>query len=110
MGLTGGQSVAEAMNRLWAQYLPQIEERVQILELAAGAFRDGALTSEQREKATAAAHKLAGVLGTFGLPEGTLLAREAEEFYARGFESTTRDHARPVEVASQLRAVLATRK
>jgi HPt (histidine-containing phosphotransfer) domain-containing protein len=110
MGLAEQQAVAEAMNRLWVQYLPQIEERVRTLELTAAAYKDGSLTSEQRERGADAAHKLAGVLGTFGLTEGTLLAREAEEFYSREAQSNACADGRPVEVASQLRAMLATRK
>lgn len=110
MGPAEQQAVAEAMNRLWAQYLPQIEERVSTLELAAAAYKDGSVTSEQREQAAAAAHKLAGVLGTFGLHEGTLLAREAEEFYSREAQSNGCADGRPVEVASQLRTMLAARK
>jgi HPt (histidine-containing phosphotransfer) domain-containing protein len=110
MGLAEQQAMAEAMNRLWAQYLPQIEERVKTLELTAAAYKGGSLTSEQREQAAAAAHKLAGVLGTFGLHEGTSLAREAEEFYSSGAQSNGSADGRAVEVASQLRAMLATRK
>ena len=109
MGLAEQQAMAEAMNRLWAQYLPQIEERVRTLEAAAAAVTDRSLTPQQREEATAAAHKLAGVLGTFGLPDGTLLAREAEEFYSREAESTACVDGRPLELASQLRAMLTTR-
>jgi HPt (histidine-containing phosphotransfer) domain-containing protein len=110
MGSAEEQAIADAMNRLWAQYLPQITERVQTLELAAVALEEGTLTSAEREGATAAAHKLAGVLGTFGLPEGTALAREAEEFYSRGAQSSTPADGRPAEVAALLRAMLATRK
>jgi HPt (histidine-containing phosphotransfer) domain-containing protein len=110
MGPAEQQVIAEAMNRLWAQYLPQIEDRVRALESAAAAHRDGSLTREQREQATAAAHKLAGVLGTFGLSEGTSLAREAEEFYSGRPEPAVSSDGRPAELASQLRAMIATRK
>ncbi len=34
-------------------------------------------------RAVDSAHKLAGVLGTFGLPHGTELAREAEEVFGQ---------------------------
>ena len=110
MGSGEQPSLAEAMNRLWVQYLPQIEERVRALELAAEALESGCLTQEQCAQATAAAHKLAGVLGTFGLPDGTLLAREAEAFYAAGPSTHISPDGRPAELASQLRAMLATRK
>jgi HPt (histidine-containing phosphotransfer) domain-containing protein len=104
------ESIVEAMNRLWAQYLPQIEERVQTLEQAAAAHESGTATQSDCEQAMAAAHKLAGVLGTFGLPEGSVLAREMEALYAAGLAVLNGSNGRPKEVASQLRAMLATRK
>ncbi len=102
-------TIAEAMNRLWAQYLPQIEERVATLESAADASAEGALTAAQCEQAVAAAHKLAGVLGTFGLPEGTELAREVETLYAGGPAALSDAGDRAKQVAARLRAMLATR-
>jgi HPt (histidine-containing phosphotransfer) domain-containing protein len=71
-------TMAEALARLWTKFLPDIEQRVAILEVAAQALAAGSLSNEQRESAHAAAHKLAGTLGTFGLHRGTDLARQAE--------------------------------
>ena|SRR5215472_17622737 len=71
-------SLNEALDRLWKQFLPQIEERVAVLESAGAALAEDRLSHDQREAAHGAAHKLAGVLGTFGLTKGTVLAREAE--------------------------------
>lgn len=100
----------DAMNRLWHHYLPQIEERVNTLHIAAIALADGALTAVQCEQASSAAHNLAGVLGTFGLAEGTILAREAEAFYCIGppvdYSSV---NGRLAEVVTQLRAMIASR-
>ena len=103
-------AIAEAMDRLWARFLPEIEARVAVLEYAAAAYADGALTATDCEHASAAAHKLAGVLGTFGLSEGTSLAREAEALYLTGFLDAAILHERPVELASQLRATIAGKK
>ncbi len=58
--------------------MPEIRERVAVLEAAATAVAAKKLTAARREKAQAAAHKLAGVLGTFSLTRGTVLARELE--------------------------------
>jgi HPt (histidine-containing phosphotransfer) domain-containing protein len=110
MELPQQESIAEAMNRLWVQYLPQIEERVRTLELVAVAHEDGSVTAEHCEQAMAAAHKLAGVLGTFGLPEGTRLAREMEALYSRGTNALSTANGRTKEVAAQLRSMLTTRK
>ena len=70
--------LSEALDRLWIQFLPQMQERVSTLEAACTALAAGTLSVEQRAEANTAAHKLAGVLGTFGLTKGTVLAREAE--------------------------------
>jgi HPt (histidine-containing phosphotransfer) domain-containing protein len=104
----GEPAFAEALNRLWVKFLPQIEQRVAILEAAAASLAEGALTADQQQEASSEAHKLAGVLGTFGLNEGTLLAREAETAY-RG-DAGPAMAARLTEIAAQLRAVLASRK
>ena len=72
----------QAIEMMWSRFLPEMLERVSVLEVAEQAFQQGRLTQEQRNAANAAAHKLAGVLGTFGLTKGTILAREAETFFA----------------------------
>ncbi|HEY3706233.1 MAG TPA: Hpt domain-containing protein [Terracidiphilus sp.] len=82
MGTTGQPALAEALKLLWVRFLPQMQERVAALEAANHALQAGVLSGEQRQEAAAAAHKLAGVLGTFGLITGTELAREAEQIYA----------------------------
>jgi len=70
--------MAAALTRLWAKFLPEIESRVAILSEAASALAAGTLTPAQQQAALAAAHKLAGSLGTFGLHRGTELARQTE--------------------------------
>ena len=75
--------LAEALDRLWAQFLPQMEERVATLEMAAQSFGEDRLSEKQHAAANTAAHKLAGVLGSFGLTRGTVLARELEIMYSR---------------------------
>ena len=103
-------SLSEAMNRLWDRFLPQLEERVATLEAAAAALSAGTLTAELREQASHAAHNLAGVLGTFGLDEGTRLAREAESFYAGEHDGSSAHAAHQGELAVRLKATLANRE
>ena len=76
-------ALAAAIERLWVQFLPQMHERVDTLATAAGSVAAGTLSQEQRQGAQAAAHTLAGSLGTFGLTRGTELAHELELAYAR---------------------------
>jgi len=70
--------MAAALARLWTKFLPEIENRIATIAAAATALENGELPEDQRETAHAAAHKLAGSLGTFGLQRGTELARQAE--------------------------------
>jgi HPt (histidine-containing phosphotransfer) domain-containing protein len=91
------------MNCLWVKYLPQLEERIANLEKAARGLATGELTTTQRAAASSDAHKLAGVLGTFGLQEGTELAREAEQAYDTGNGA---DSTRLAEIASILRTMV----
>jgi HPt (histidine-containing phosphotransfer) domain-containing protein len=82
-------SLSNALDRLWARFLPEIENRVSIVEVAVLALEAGSLTKEQREAAHAAAHKLSGTLGTFGLHRGTELARQIEVAFAEELTAST---------------------
>ena len=103
-------ALSQAMDGLWVRFLPDIQERVTILEAAAEASGKGKLAAKQRENAQSAAHKLAGVLGTFGLTRGTVLARELELTFAR--ESSPRRNAgtKLAEITAELRAMIESRK
>jgi len=64
-----------AIAALWQRNLPQVQQRLALLDQAAA----GPLTPELRGEAIAVAHKLSGSLGMFGFHRGTLIARELEE-------------------------------
>jgi HPt (histidine-containing phosphotransfer) domain-containing protein len=102
--------LAAALDQLWTKYLPQMVERVAILESAGAALAAGALSLAQRTEASAAAHKLAGAVGSFGLAQGTVLAQEAEIFYSGKAESGPDSAARLKTIAAQLRAIVECRK
>ncbi len=110
MGNTPEATIADAMNRLWVRFLPQMETRVATLEAAAAALAAGTLAGDLKEQASEEAHKLAGVLGTFGLHEGTELAREAESAYRGDPQSDPNAAEHLARIATQLRALLAARE
>ena len=110
MGSATQPSMNEALDRLWKQFLPQIEERIATLEAANKALSAGELSIDQRGAANSAAHKLAGVLGTFGLTKGTILAREAEIIYSGEQETDPADAAQLTKIAEHLRALVNSRK
>jgi len=83
---------------------------VSVLETAAAAFSVNQLSLAGQQEAHATAHKLAGVLGTFGLNEGTDLARELELLYSREGGLDRSLAARLTEVAAELRTMIEGRK
>lgn len=100
----------EAIDRLWAKFLPEMEERVAILQAAAVAFAAGQLSEAQQAAANTAAHKLAGVLGTFGLTRGTVLARELEILYSQENDSDPAIAAQLKALAAELRTLVENRR
>lgn len=55
-----------------------INERIAVLNRAATALNAGDLSDELHQQASSSAHKLAGALGSFGFPKGSILAKEIE--------------------------------
>ncbi len=98
------QALARAVAALWERHRPTALERVAVLERAGEAAARGALGEPLSAQARAEAHKLAGSLGSFGVHDGTVLAREAERLLEPGAE----DGARLRGVAAELRAVVET--
>jgi HPt (histidine-containing phosphotransfer) domain-containing protein len=108
-GKPAEDALSQAIDRLWDRFLPEIRERVAVLEAAAAAVSAGTLTALDCEEAQSAAHKLAGVLGTFSLTRGTVLARELEMTFSRESSPGSDDGARLAAVASELRSMVENR-
>jgi len=110
---SGDQSepdLSKALDRLWTRFLPEIEERVNALELAASTSLKNRLSASDREAAHAAAHKLAGVLGTFDLKRGSDLAHELEVAFSDA-QGPVRESADVVaQAVVELRALIEGRK
>ncbi len=99
-------ALTQAMDALWAKFLPQMQERMAKIDAANEAIAEGKLSEDQRAEANAAAHKLAGVLGTFGLTRGTVLAREAEVIYAGDIDTDPKAVEHLEGIARQLREMI----
>lgn len=67
------------MAAIWAEHREAILERVGVLERAVATLTRRTLDEELRAEAQREAHKLAGVLGTFGFEVGSERAREMEQ-------------------------------
>jgi HPt (histidine-containing phosphotransfer) domain-containing protein len=103
-----GPALNDALNALWQRFLPQMQERLRAIEDANCALRAGTLSPEQRAAASAAAHKLAGVLGSFGLTSGTEPAREAEHIYSSEVAIDEDRMARLESIAQSLKQTIAS--
>jgi HPt (histidine-containing phosphotransfer) domain-containing protein len=63
---------------LWSRSQQTIRDRLDVLRTAHRTLRIDPTDKNARRAGADAAHKLAGILGTFGLPDGTNLARRIE--------------------------------
>jgi HPt (histidine-containing phosphotransfer) domain-containing protein len=71
--------IAARLNELWRTNRPIILERMTILHAALKTLTRNPGDIEARSTGREAAHKLAGILGVFGLPQGSELASEIED-------------------------------
>ena len=76
---SNGKEMEALLQALWKQNYGVLQERLQLIRKASDRLAAGALEDETRKDGEAAAHKLAGILGTFGLPHGSALASKIEE-------------------------------
>jgi len=98
-----------ALNQLWLRFRSNLIERVSTLESAAAAFADQKLSREQQEAAFAAAHNLAGVLGTFAMEHGTVLAHQLEMLFGFARRPNRQLAERLCSISAELRALIESR-
>jgi HPt (histidine-containing phosphotransfer) domain-containing protein len=98
------EGLEAAIAALWRDAQPRALERVVVIEAAVAALRDGALEESAAAAATGEAHKLAGALGTFGMPDGTTRARAIERRLAGGAGAD--DASELSEGVAALRAII----
>jgi HPt (histidine-containing phosphotransfer) domain-containing protein len=72
------EGLGAAIAALWDDAQPRALGRVDVLEAAVAALGAGTLEEAAAADATGEAHKLAGALGTFGMPAGSARARAIE--------------------------------
>jgi HPt (histidine-containing phosphotransfer) domain-containing protein len=102
--------LAEALDRLWKRFQPQMRERLAVIQSAALSLGCGRLDLGEREQARSAAHKLAGVLGTFNLSRGTEVARELELVFCSSGHLDPESTAHLAALASELESIIDSRK
>ena len=85
MGVTGPEERSrearsqELLRQIWLRNRSTTLERLSVVEAALTALSAGDLAPDRRDAALGEAHKLRGILGTYGFDEGSVLAGEAEK-------------------------------
>jgi HPt (histidine-containing phosphotransfer) domain-containing protein len=97
------------LHNLWKSSYPTLLERLKTLHDAQSKLADGSLDNQTRKDAEASAHKLAGVLGTFGLPQGSKLASKIEALLAQETEIDTERGRELGEWLDELESVVASK-
>jgi HPt (histidine-containing phosphotransfer) domain-containing protein len=89
---------------LWRDARPRALARVEVLEAAVAALAGDGIDTPLAADAESEAHKLAGALGTFGMPAGSTHARTLELRLAGGVAPA--DAPELAEAVAALRAIV----
>ena len=101
----------QAMLRvLWKNNRATIDERVRRLRETQTRLSAGQMDAASRKEAESAAHKLAGVLGTFGLPEGSRIASSIELLFAGGDPLDDQAKSDLAQHLNKLEAIIASKQ
>ena len=92
------------MAGMWDRFRETFGAQVAVLEDTATAILAQELTAEHRERALREAHKLAGSLGTFGMPRGSEIAREIESLLQADHDGDPAGTLRVADAVMALRA------
>jgi putative two-component system response regulator len=94
------------MRAIFEDNRDDLQRRVTTLERAVAATGAGNLGEPLRAAAESDAHRLAGSLGTFGLPRGSVIASTFELRFAADHEPGTPDTAQLAQLVTELRREL----
>ncbi len=78
------EQVDQLIREMWLRNRPVALARAAVVQAALERAVAGDLPPAERDDARSEAHRLRGILGTYGFPEGSVLAGEAEEALAVG--------------------------
>jgi len=109
MNEAAAEKIASRLAELWQTSRPTILERMTVLHAAAEALAANPLDQESRERGREAAHKLSGVLGIFGLPQGSEIASRLEDLLKSAEPLQPDDIRRVRSQIGELEAVIASK-
>ena len=101
------QRTLSALIKSWEQFKPDVLNQVALLEqTAVNIWQMGTCSDELWQQAKAEAHKLAGLLGTFGFARGSELSHEMEDLLRTGVPLDREQALRFWKLARALRRLL----
>lgn len=100
------RELQSAVAALRSRFTGAVWDRVGVLEQAGTALLENKLNTELRLSAVREAHKLAGLLGTIGLPGGSRYSREIEEILTSNVQLAEAQALRVSELIVALRLEL----
>lgn len=72
------------LTKIWGEVRETVMGRLDVLEQVTATLREGKLHDELRQEGESEAHKLGGLVGTFGYSQGTRLAKTMESMLRVG--------------------------
>jgi HPt (histidine-containing phosphotransfer) domain-containing protein len=102
--------IAARLTELWRTSRPTILERMSVLHFASDSLAHNPADSAARSSGREAAHKLSGVLGVFGLPQGSEVASSIEFLLQSDQPLTPADLTDLRDRIATLDAVIASRE
>lgn len=70
-----------AVTKVWEKFRESLKDKIRLFEQTIADSASGTLDIEQQREAALEAHRLVGSLGSFGLPEGSEVARQLEQLF-----------------------------
>jgi HPt (histidine-containing phosphotransfer) domain-containing protein len=101
--------IAARLSELWRTSRPTILERLTTLRTACQSLTRNPLNTDARIEGLEAAHKLSGILGVFGLPQGSEIASSIEFMLKSGEPLSAENLSELSDLIDALDAVIASR-
>jgi len=102
-------AIASKLSELWKVSRPVILDRMAALRAAHAALSANLADAQARREGREVAHKLAGVLGTFGLAQGSVIASSIENLLMADAPLTREDVSSLGARIAELDAVIASK-
>jgi HPt (histidine-containing phosphotransfer) domain-containing protein len=101
------QQLQAKLQALWESSKPTILERLKSLNASQQQLATDPENLPAKQKGAEAAHKLAGILGVFGLPEGSKIASQIEQMLEHAYSSASSETFQ--QLIEQLNRIIATK-